>query len=337
MNHSGFRGILGALAAAAALLCGACAHADGTRIVAVGDLHGDYAAYQAIMKDAGLIDAKGKWKGGTATLVQLGDIPDRGPDTLKIIRHLMKLEKQAKKKGGKIIPLIGNHEAMNMTGDLRYVTPGEYAAFRTKKSAAIRAQYFKTHVAAIAARYRTANPAMTDDAVKAKFEADVSLGYIEHRAAWSPKGEIGKWILTHDALAWIDRTVFVHGGLSETSAYANWSRDQINAKVRELLAAGAPGGILEDEKGPLWYRGNVTGTPEAAAEVDRLLGVWGADRMVVGHTPSLTGIKALYGGKVIQADTGASSAMGGVRSWLEIGAAGIVAHDSGKTTVITPP
>ncbi|NWG93641.1 MAG: metallophosphatase, partial [Parvularculaceae bacterium] len=41
-------------------------------IVAVGDLHGDYDAYQAILREAKLIDAKGKWTCGKAILVQLG-------------------------------------------------------------------------------------------------------------------------------------------------------------------------------------------------------------------------------------------------------------------------
>ena len=61
------------------------------RIVAVGDLHGDYDAWIAIARAAGLIDAQNRWSGGNATLVQLGDITDRGPDSLKIIRNLQQL------------------------------------------------------------------------------------------------------------------------------------------------------------------------------------------------------------------------------------------------------
>ena len=53
------------------------------RIVAVGDLHGDYEAWTAIARDAGLVDARGRWAGGTTIFVQTGDITDRGPDSLK--------------------------------------------------------------------------------------------------------------------------------------------------------------------------------------------------------------------------------------------------------------
>ena len=34
------------------------------RIVAVGDLHGDFVAWRAIANAAGLVDAKGRWSGG---------------------------------------------------------------------------------------------------------------------------------------------------------------------------------------------------------------------------------------------------------------------------------
>ncbi len=108
------------------------------RIVAVGDLHGDYDAWTAIARAAGLTDAKGRWAAGATTLVQMGDVADRGPDSLKIIRHLMKLQREASKRGGRVIVLVGNHEAMNMTGDLRYVHPGEYRAFVDRNSEARR-------------------------------------------------------------------------------------------------------------------------------------------------------------------------------------------------------
>jgi hypothetical protein len=296
------------------------APATAARIVAVGDLHGDYEAYWTILSEAGLIDARGKWSGGETILVQTGDVADRGPDTLKIIRHLMKLEKDAKRKGGRVVALIGNHEAMNMTGDLRYVTPEEFAAFRTRRSAAVRAAYFMDHRDALRARYEGA---FSDDALREKFEAEVPLGYIEHRLAWRPKGEIGKWILKHDAIAALDGTVFVHGGISR--AYAATPISAINERVRAALA-GAADPILTDEQGPLWYRGNAEETEAGAAEIAEVLGALGADRLAIGHTPSLGGVRELYAGKVIVIDTGASKAFGGVRSWIEIDGGAVTAH-----------
>lgn len=102
---------------------------DGvTRIVAIGDVHGDYDRFVELMHKAGLIDQTNRWIGGTTHFVQTGDIPDRWPDSKKVMDLLMELEPQAIIAGGRIHALIGNHEAMNILGDLRYVHDGEIAS-----------------------------------------------------------------------------------------------------------------------------------------------------------------------------------------------------------------
>src|SRR5690348_10047751 len=83
--------------------------AQPKRIVAVGDLHGDYQAWLDIARNAGLIGAGGHWSGGKTTLVQLGDILDRQPDSLKIVRSLQELQKEAPRAGGKVVVVLGNH------------------------------------------------------------------------------------------------------------------------------------------------------------------------------------------------------------------------------------
>src|SRR5690242_17996835 len=55
------------------------------RIVAIGDLHGDYENYVKVLEAARIIDARGQWIAGETHLVQVGDIPDRGDGTQKII------------------------------------------------------------------------------------------------------------------------------------------------------------------------------------------------------------------------------------------------------------
>ncbi|HKL54238.1 MAG TPA: hypothetical protein VJ902_09775, partial [Wenzhouxiangellaceae bacterium] len=57
------------------------------RIIAIGDLHGDYANYIKTLRAAELVDHRANWVAGETHLVQTGDIPDRGPDTKKIIEH----------------------------------------------------------------------------------------------------------------------------------------------------------------------------------------------------------------------------------------------------------
>ena len=112
---------------------------EARRIVAIGDLHGDCSAWRDIARGAGLVDANNRWAGGKTILVQTGDMTDRGPNSLKIIRDLQRLQREAARAGGRVVVLVGNHEAMNVTGDLRYVHPGEYAAFVDRDSASRRA------------------------------------------------------------------------------------------------------------------------------------------------------------------------------------------------------
>src|SRR3954471_9469072 len=101
------RGFTRGIALAAAAVVSMAAAPTQQRIVAVGDLHGDYSAWQDIARGAGLIDPGGHWSGGATTLVQLGDITDRGPDSLLIVRNLQQLQREAPRKGGKVVVVLG--------------------------------------------------------------------------------------------------------------------------------------------------------------------------------------------------------------------------------------
>ncbi|GJJ72430.1 hypothetical protein EMPS_04787 [Entomortierella parvispora] len=76
-----------------------------------------------------MVDREENWSGGQDTLIQTGDLVDRGPDTIAVFRLFEKLRAQARSVGGEVINLMGNHEVMNIGGDLRYVTEEDYASF----------------------------------------------------------------------------------------------------------------------------------------------------------------------------------------------------------------
>ena len=126
----------------AVLVCGCASAAEKVkqntwtgvkRIVAVGDVHGDYGQFVKTLQYVRVIDKDGKWIGGKTHLVQTGDVFDRGPDSRKVMDLLMELEKEAAKAGGGVHALIGNHEAMVLRGDWRYVHDGEWQAFGGKE------------------------------------------------------------------------------------------------------------------------------------------------------------------------------------------------------------
>jgi len=69
------------------------------RIVAIGDVHGDYNAALEAIRLTRIIDNKNKWIGGNTTLVQVGDQTDRGDSEKEIIDYLEILKVQANKVG----------------------------------------------------------------------------------------------------------------------------------------------------------------------------------------------------------------------------------------------
>ena len=317
------------------------------RIVAVGDLHGDYQAWQNIARAAGIIDAKGSWAGGKTVLVQMGDITDRWADSLKIVRSLQQLQKQAPRAGGKVYVILGNHEAMNDVGDNRYTTPGEYAAFVDGQSAARRDRVYEANRAQVEAFYKTQDSKLTPEQIRDKWNAEHPLGWVEHRLAWGPSGDLGKWAAHNPAIVKIGGTLFAHGGIS--AEYSKMSIDSINQRVANAMAAGddSPASALSDPLGPLWYRGLVITDGDAQAiraaakpptppltadqELDAVLAAYGAQRMVIAHTPSLKGIQISGNGRLARIDTGISRFYGGPLTWLEIVGDQMIPHSVPRT------
>jgi len=279
------------------------------KIIAIGDMHGDYQPYSSLMLASGLMDVDGNWSGGNTIFIQTGDIPDRGPDTRKIIDSLQKLQRQAPDSGGRVIPLIGNHEAMNMVGDLRYVHVGEFNAF---------------------AKPESEDKARTND-------EKIIAGKVEHQMAWAPDGYIGEWVANNMVVVKVQGYLFAHGGYSQECSTRPLA--DINKAARKALIAQdwSKTSILRDKLGPLWYRGNVRGRENnddfsRENEIIKVLEAYNATHIIVGHTRNEEGIKMSSDGRLIQIDTGASAHYGGVPSYLRLENGEIFAHTLSSVT-----
>ena len=299
------------------------------RIVAIGDLHGDYEGYLETLKLAGLVNRRGRWIGDKAHLVQTGDIPDRGPDTREIMEHLDDLARQAEKDGGRVHGLIGNHEAMNLYGDLRYVTGEEFEAFKGRDSRRMQDRYYELVLQDMEQNDPEGFAALPES-YRETWDLDHPLGWVEHRQswnpAWNPNGEYAVRTLSQNTAIRINGNVFVHGGISDI--YADLPLSELNRQVVASLEAFDPEatGPAVDECGPLWYRGLSGMAPEAPEEVvTSILERLGADRIIVGHTPTPGIIWPRYDGRVVQIDTGISDHYGGHPAFLEITPQGMFA------------
>lgn len=119
------------------------------RIIAIGDLHGDLNATISSLKKAKVIDNNLNWIGKNTVVIQMGDKLDRKnrldevsdeDSELKIINIFIKLHKQAKKTGGAVYSIMGNHELMNVLGDFTYTSKMGIKHFGNSK---LRYEHFK--------------------------------------------------------------------------------------------------------------------------------------------------------------------------------------------------
>ena len=78
----------------------------------IGDIHGQIAKATNALREAGLIDADGRWAGGAATLWFMGDYFDRGPDGIAAIDLVRRLQGEAAAAGGRVGALLGNHDVL---------------------------------------------------------------------------------------------------------------------------------------------------------------------------------------------------------------------------------
>jgi len=92
-----------------------------SKLMAISDLEGNYRNARRFLQTNKVIDQKGNWIWGKGHLVLVGDLVDRGSQVTELMWLLHRLERQAEQAGGRLHYVLGNHEAMVMGGDLRYI------------------------------------------------------------------------------------------------------------------------------------------------------------------------------------------------------------------------
>ncbi|MEX0975500.1 MAG: metallophosphoesterase [Woeseia sp.] len=315
---------------------------DVPRVVAISDVHGAYDAMVRTLQNAEVLDDDLLWSGGGTHLVVTGDLLDRGPESRQAMDLVMRLEEEAVAAGGQVHLLLGNHEVMNLVGDLRYVAAAEYAAFANDAG-----DDGDDDEDAGGAE----NSAATADDDGDGNDA-LPSGFLAHRRAFAADGKYGAWLLGKPLIVVINDTAFVHGGLSPlvTELGLDGINGDMKARLVEyvtqlgvLLDAGVvqhtddfyqrpeklaalpadetrPAELqaaidtvmrlsddaIHDLDSPLWYRGNVACSPLIAIDqLSAALKRIDARRVVIGHTPTpARGVLQRLDGRVIEIDTG---------------------------------
>jgi hypothetical protein len=256
------------------------------RVIALGDIHGDFNAFILVLKKAHLIDNDYHWIGGKTHVVQVGDILDRKirdgeysdeDSEFKIISLILKLQLESYIDGGGFHPVIGNHELMNILGIFDYVSALGLMHFNGVDG---RRDYFK-----------------------------IGGDFCTYLAcAWNPIIKIGDYI-------------FCHGGLNMNIA-ENYSIKDINFIMRDTLYGNTDhlnekyfNTLFMEQNSILWNRTYSTEQPKTKELtyqklLDKILKIYDAKYLVIGHSPQNDGIKFRYENKVICIDTAMSKAFG---------------------------
>jgi hypothetical protein len=201
------------------------------RLVAVGDIHGDYDALVAILEEARVIDSHGRWGGGETVLVQTGDFLDRGPGVREIMDLLMTLEGQAEEQGGQVVVLLGNHEMMNLIGDWRDVGAQAYRGFADENSEQRRQDAYQDYVALSRRRSRVLKK-ITEESEQEWMKAH-PLGFSEYHESLGPQGHYGRWLRDRPAAVRIEDSIFLHGGIHPE--LRSLTLEEINQRIRREI------------------------------------------------------------------------------------------------------
>ncbi|KAG6516932.1 shewanella-like protein phosphatase 2 [Zingiber officinale] len=278
-----------------------------SRLVAIGDLHGDLPKSLQALSLAGLVDPfSARWTGHDAVAVQVGDVLDRGGDELRLLYLLHRLKLDAARAGGALLTLHGNHEIMNACGRFRYVTPAGLDEFK---------RWGFWYRSGLAMKRLCADLESPRDPFKGVPKSFPGIkeefweGIRARIAALRPNGPIAaRFLAGNQTVLVIGESVFVHGGLLQR--HVDHGLEKINEEVRKwimgLSGSHAPP-YLQGREGVVWLRNFSDGSNCDCSHLEEVLAmIPGARRMVMGHTIQEQGINEVCDARAIRIDVGLS-------------------------------
>jgi hypothetical protein len=237
---------------------------DGEPILAISDIESGFGAFRRFLVTHGVADEKLNWNFGKGHLVLVGDFVDRGASSTQVLWGIYKLEQSARKKGGKVHFIIGNHEIKSLQGN--YQSANE--------------KYF--HIAGMLGKQQF--QLYDDYALLGRWLASKNVLELINGVAFVHGGlhpDLAKYQLTVEEINRIVRT-----------GYRTLYYTPLTVTKESFLRSSTTG--------PAWYRGYFK-DDLTQHEVERSLKAVGANTVVVGHT--LQGkVNAKFNNKVFAID-----------------------------------
>lgn len=278
-----------------------------SRLVAIGDLHGDLSKSLQALALAGLADPLSlRWTGGSTVAVQVGDVLDRGGDEIRLLYLLHRLKLDSVRSGGALLIIHGNHEVMNVEGDFRYVTPAGLDEFK---------QWGRWYRIGLSMKRLCSGLEILGDPFKGiptsfpGIKKEFWEGFRARIAALRPDGILSRRFLSdNQTVVVVGDSVFVHGGLLRQ--HVDYGFERINKEARDWirgLNGRASPWYMRGRDSVVWLRSFSDGFNCDCQHLEGILSkIPGVRRMVMGHTIQKQGINAVCENRAIRIDVGLS-------------------------------
>ena len=237
-------------------------------LYAIGDVHGDLDRLVALLVRANLIDTKSsqpgqvRWTGGNSVLVLTGDLIDKGPHPVAVIRLLAAMRDAASRAGGQVVITMGNHEA-------------EFLSGKTKKAAS-----------------KAATTVLPNS-----FLDDLERNRLDREAILGCHGDIGEFLCSLPFAARVGDWFFSHAGNTAGRSLLQLSQNLERGVTTDGFLTNElsdPDSILQARLGAenLWFRPSLQPNKKGPEGQQTERGVLAADaaalgvsHMVQGHQP----------------------------------------------------
>ena len=234
------------------------------KMLILSDIEGNFEAFRKLLQANHVIDDDFNWTFEKNHLVLIGDFVDRGTMVTEVLWLIYSLEEKAKAAGGYVHYILGNHEIMNMSNDLRYVQP----------------RYLR-------------NAALMNTSYMKLFGPDAEIG--RWLATKNVTERVGDILFMHGGISqYINMMNIPLKELNDlvrpfyTDTTYEYKDNRLN--------------ILYSDIGPFWYRGYYTAPKATMAQIDSTLSIYDVRYLTTGHTIVASEIKSFYDGKLFDTD-----------------------------------